>query len=291
MTFVRRAVAVLVAAAAGPLVWVATASPSDAATCADAGGVSVVVDFKSLGGGAQSVCDPDGGGQKAAALFTGNGYELTYVQRTPGFVCRVQGLPTPEDDPCVNTPPANAYWNLWWSDGKTGKWTYSSLGAASLTIPAGGSVALSWDDVEGQSTPGVAPPKHQSAAPSATPTVKPTPTPTPKPTPTSKPTATPTEAPTEEPTESPTPTSLESPAPSPLPAEPLPPTVTPSPTPSATETPSSAVTDEVAPTSGSADAGDPDGGGLPAWVPVALLVALFGGAAVVVVVRRRAGAS
>ncbi len=38
----------------------------------------------------------------------------------------------PADDPCVNTPPADAYWGLWWSDGTTGKWTYSSLGAASL---------------------------------------------------------------------------------------------------------------------------------------------------------------
>jgi hypothetical protein len=290
MRLVRRVAvaAVLVTAAAVPLVAGATATPTAAATCADSGGVSVVVDFKTFGSGVQSVCDADGGGQSAWNLFEGNGFDLETVQRTPGFVCRVQGLPLPEDDPCVNTPPANAYWNLWWSDGKTGKWTYSSVGAASLTIPAGGSVALAWDDVDGQSTPGVAPPRTV-ASPSATPTVKPTPTT--KPTPTSKPTPTPTPTPTVAPAASPTPTLLESPAPSPLPAEPLPPTVTPSPTPSATETPSDAVTDEVEPTSASADPGDPGGGGLPVWVPLALLVALFGGAAALVVVRRRSGAS
>lgn len=252
-------------------------TPAQAATCADSGGVSVVVDFKSLGGGAQSQCDADGGGQKASALFTDNGYELTYAQRTPGFVCRVQDVPA--DDPCINTSPANAYWGLWWSDGKTGKWTYSTLGVGSLTIPAGGSVALAWDDVDGQAKPGVAPTKRAAASPSAThpaspsPTVKPTPEPTASPTPARTPTVAPTETSTPTPTKSATPSPTDSATPTP----------TPTPTPSAGET----VADEVQPTSASADPDDSGEGDLPAWVPVAVLVALFGGAAAVVVVRRR----
>jgi hypothetical protein len=275
------AAAVLVTAAAG-LPALVLAAPAQAATCTDSGGVSVVVDFKSLGGGAQSLCDPDGGGQNAAALFTDNGYELTYAQRTPGFVCRVDGVPA--SDPCINTSPSNAYWGVWWSDGKKGKWTYSTLGVGSLTIPAGGSVALAWDDVEGQSTPGVAPPKTATATPSASPTVKPTPTSTPTPTPTQAPTPSPTVTPTESPTPTPTETPTPSPAPTPAPTESATPTPVPSPTPIASETPSGPAADEVEPTSAGADADD---GGLPAWVPIAVLVALFGAAAAVAVVRRR----
>ena len=46
--------------------------------------------------------------------------------------------------PCVSTPPANAYWGLYWSNGTSGSWSYSSLGVGSLTVPAGGSVAFAW---------------------------------------------------------------------------------------------------------------------------------------------------
>ena len=104
------AAAVLVTAAAGLSLPVA---PATGATCGDAGGVSVVVDFKGLGGGAQSVCDPSGGGTQASTLFTRNGFDLTYAQRQPGYVCRVEAVPA--SDPCVNTSPASAYWGLWWS--------------------------------------------------------------------------------------------------------------------------------------------------------------------------------
>jgi hypothetical protein len=282
------AAAVLGTAAAGPLS-LGLAGPAASATCADAGGVSVVVDFKGLGGGVQSVCDVDGGGQKASALFTGNGHQLTYAQRTPGFVCRVDAKPA--SDPCINTSPANAYWGLWWSDGANGKWTYSTLGAGSLTIPDGGSVAFAWDGVEGSATPGVAPPK-QAATPAPTPSSTPKPTPEPTPGPTRKPTpspdpATPVPTPGETPTPSTTPTASESPTASA--------SATPSPSASGTLTQAETTGDGTdttpsdAPvvTETSAEAADPDDG-LPTWVPIAVIALLFGGAAVVV--RRRASA-
>jgi hypothetical protein len=81
------------------------------------------------------------------------------------------------------------------------------------------------------------------------------------------------------PTPTPTPTPAESTAATPTPAV----TPTPTPTPSATE---------LEPTSASAEPGDAagsDDGGLPVWVPVLVILALFG-AAGVVVVRRRSGA-
>ena len=49
---------------------------------------------------------PTAAGKSAAAQLTDVGHTLTYVQRQPGFVCRVDGAPA--SDPCVNTPPADA---------------------------------------------------------------------------------------------------------------------------------------------------------------------------------------
>ena len=93
----------------------------------------------------------EGGGRTADRLLKDTGHALTYLQRFPAFVCRIDGVPA--DDPCVNTPPADAYWGLWWSDGESGKWSYSSLAAGSLTVPAGGYVAMVWDGSSGDVRP------------------------------------------------------------------------------------------------------------------------------------------
>jgi hypothetical protein len=150
------------------------ASPASAATCASADGVSVVVDFHELGGGVRTACVPGGGGDTAASLFPAAGFPLTYVQRQPSFVCRVSGAPA--DDPCVNTPPVDAYWALFWSDGKSGSWTYATTGVGSLKIPEGGYVAFSWNGSSARSTPGASPSPHAAAEP--TPTKAPTMAPT-----------------------------------------------------------------------------------------------------------------
>lgn len=285
--WLRRAatVALLLGAVAvvGPL------SPARAAPCSGTAGVTVVVEFNQLGGGSAQSCVSDGGGQSADRLLKEAGYSLDYVQRFPGFVCRIDGLPA--DDPCVNTPPADAYWGLWWSDGTTGKWTYSSLGAASLSVPAGGSVAMVWDGSAG------------TVAPNASPTVHPTPTPTPTLTPTPTPTPTPTKrpSPTPPPTSSaPPPTSV---APSSTSASPTgkptkeptkKPTAKPTRTARPTETPATAEASPSATTSDSSSSTvtatrteDDDAGGLPGWVPPLLVAALLAVTAGVAVVRRR----
>ncbi|CAM3547268.1 hypothetical protein NOZE110980_03610 [Nocardioides zeicaulis] len=138
----------------------------------------MVVDYRELGGSTATACATDGGGESAAAVFASVGVDLTYAARQPGFVCRVEGVPT--SDPCVNTSPTNAYWGLWWSDGSSGSWTYSSSGVGSLTVPAGGSVAWSWQQDRGGSpaAPAVAPPVGL-ASPSATPTPSQSPSATP----------------------------------------------------------------------------------------------------------------
>ncbi len=179
----RLVAATFVVAATGATLVGTTAAPASSATCADAGGVSVVVDFGALGGGVRTSCDTSGAGKSAAAIFVDNGFPLTYATRSTGFVCRVSGVP--QSDPCIEASPETAYWGLYWSNGTSGSWTYSSLGAQGLTVPDGGSVGWSW---QGGATgpPGIAAPVHaQAPTPSPTPpSATPTSTPPPKATPT-----------------------------------------------------------------------------------------------------------
>ena len=104
----------------------------------------MVVDFGALGGGVQTACMAGGAGQSASSLFTGAGFDLSYVQNQPGFVCRINQRPAPADQACVNTPPEDAYWGLWWSDGTSGSWVYSNYGVGSLKVPDGGYVGFAW---------------------------------------------------------------------------------------------------------------------------------------------------
>jgi hypothetical protein len=163
---VRLAVAVLVAAAVG----LGVPGAAQATTCADAHGVSVVVDFHELGGGVRTACDTGGAGETADAQLRDVGHALTYVQRQPGFICRIDGRPA--NDACVNTPPADAYWSLWWSDGTSGKWSYASQGASSLKVPDGGYVGMSWQGRGAKSPPGAPPTAHRDQ-PTSGPTTHP----------------------------------------------------------------------------------------------------------------------
>jgi len=166
---------VLLRAAAATALTVTVAVPVGAAPgpAAAAGGfctstgVNVVVDFKELGGGLQKGCDPRGADRPASDVVPAAGSPLAYVQRQPGFVCRVAGEPA--NDPCVNTPPPDAYWGLWWSDGTSGRWTYASQGVGSLKVPSGGSVAFSWIGPNGSTPPGVAPPVRPRQQPKPSP--------------------------------------------------------------------------------------------------------------------------
>ena len=164
----RLAAAVLVTAGAG-LAGVATAAPATAATCGSGTGVSVVVDFGGLGRGVQSECVPGGAGKSASSLFAAF-HDLSFVQNEPGFVCRIDDLPSPSDEACVNTPPDDAYWGLWWSDGTSGDWVYSNYGVSSLKVPDGAYIGFAWQT--GTKSPPGAPatPHTSSPTPSATPT-------------------------------------------------------------------------------------------------------------------------
>jgi MYXO-CTERM domain-containing protein len=249
--------------------------PASAAGCATAHGVTVVVEYGALGGGTDVDCEPEGGGRTADRLLKDAGHALAYVQRFPGFVCRVDGVPA--DDPCVNTPPADAYWGLWWSDGKTGKWSYASLGASSLNIPAGGYVAMVWDGTSGDVRPSTAATPHRAPPPTPTPTKRPT---TQAPSPTAAPTA---EATTATPSQDPIASPSNKPSATPAKTKKPEPTRTASatPEPSAEQTEAGAAVDDPVVTQSTTD------DGLPPWIAPLAVVLLLGAAGAVALARRR----
>jgi hypothetical protein len=152
----RRITALLAAVVAATALAVADPVPraAHAAACAPGTGVSVVVDFTAFGLGVQVGCfsgDPATG----LAALQGAGFAVTGTQRWGlAFVCRIDGLPTPAVDPCINTPPASAYWSYWHAV-PGGTWSYSAFGASSYN-PAIGTVE-GWRFGSGQA-PSITPP-------------------------------------------------------------------------------------------------------------------------------------
>lgn len=157
--------ALLLGSAAGVVL---TTGSATAAACAPGVGVTVVV-------GNSVSCDGDGGGD-AASNFTDAGHSLTYVDSQPGMVCQVDGAPSTS---CAKAPPANKYWGLFWSNGTSGTWKYSSLGVGSLNVPQGGSVAFVFQTGNSKTYPSVNPTAAAAPKPAA-PTAKPKPKPAPK---------------------------------------------------------------------------------------------------------------
>ncbi|GIJ79956.1 hypothetical protein SAMN05443287_102478 [Micromonospora phaseoli] len=125
--------------AAGLIVVEPSPRAAQAAACTGTSGVTVVVDYGPLGGGVQVACalgDPATG----LAALQGAGFTVTGTQRWGlAFVCRINGQPTAASDPCINTPPASAYWSYWHASGSGAAWSYSTLGAGSYN-PAPGTV-------------------------------------------------------------------------------------------------------------------------------------------------------
>jgi hypothetical protein len=119
----RVAAAVAIAAVLVAVPFASRAEDANQA-CDDGQGVTLVVDFQSLGGGVNLRC---------AAQPIGNGYEVfrhanVSYETVSGkdFVCRIAGAP--EDANCANYPPGDYYWSYWWA--KPGQdWQYASKGA------------------------------------------------------------------------------------------------------------------------------------------------------------------
>ena len=145
----------LIAVALLPLVG-ATYPAEGVAAVRCEGALVVVVHAR---GGEQSECVPDPAGRTAAQLFEDAGHRLTRVQRFPGAVCRVDGMPSNQG--CVAMPPVDAYWGLFELVGDA--WVYATVGVDSVTPESGDGVALVWQD----SADPVPPPRTLRTASSA----------------------------------------------------------------------------------------------------------------------------
>lgn len=146
---VRAVAAVLLPAAA----LMATAPPTAAdpqpmGRCTTTSGVVLAVDFSHWGGPVYRSCGttPTTGYE----LLNQGGWRTTGTGHDgPAFICRIgysehrkgKQYPTPQQDDCVLTPPASAYWSYWHADPGANDWEYSQLGAM-LYKPKPGSVDL-----------------------------------------------------------------------------------------------------------------------------------------------------
>jgi hypothetical protein len=108
-----------------------------AGPCSGTSGVTVSVDFKAFGGTQQTRCAPGKQASGVAALQNAGFTPAGTTRYGLAFVCRINNLPAPAQQPCVNTPPGNAYWAYYHALAGATTWTYSSLGAASYVPPLG----------------------------------------------------------------------------------------------------------------------------------------------------------
>jgi hypothetical protein len=150
--------------------------------------VIVAVDFTAWGGNIERGCDVSlttGYHALHAAGFTTAGD----AEDGAGFICRIDDEPPPSEDPCVTTPPADAYWSYWHADAGQNTWTYSEEGATSYHPPPGSVDAWTFGstDIEGTDGQPSFPPSAVRAGsgpgPGSTTTTPPAPTTTAAPTP------------------------------------------------------------------------------------------------------------
>lgn len=147
--------------------------------CTTTVGEIVAVDFSPWGGDVVRGCDATlttGYAALQEAGFTTAGDE----HDGPAFICRIDDFPTAAQDPCVNTPPATAYWSYWHADAGQNTWTYSTEGAMTYQPPAGsvdawvyGSTVLGGTDGEPSFSPSAVRANNTSVA-----TTSPGPSPT-----------------------------------------------------------------------------------------------------------------
>ncbi|MFJ7414179.1 hypothetical protein ACIQWZ_25730 [Streptomyces sp. NPDC098077] len=126
----------------------ASAGPQPIGRCTTSSGVVLAVDFSHWGGPVYRSCGttPTTGYE----LLNQGGWRTTGTGHDgPAFICRIgysghrggEQYPTSQQEDCVLTPPASAYWSYWHADPGEDTWEYSQLGAMSYR-PRPGSVDL-----------------------------------------------------------------------------------------------------------------------------------------------------
>lgn len=87
------------------------------------------------------------------------GFSVEGTAKFPDFICRINGFPSAEVDPCLTTSPEDAYWAYWKAPLDGSDWEYSNVGAFS-DYPAAGTV-VSWNWGAGE-RPGEIPTRQAS---------------------------------------------------------------------------------------------------------------------------------
>jgi hypothetical protein len=127
----------------------------DSGPCSAGNGVTVVVDATAIGGELAVRCAPGSPASGFDALVAA-GFSIEAVTTTPGMLCRIDGLPTPGDETCVDDPPADFYWAYWTVD--SDGWHYATEGAAGREPEAGSVEGWSFvDRTAGPPPPGIDP--------------------------------------------------------------------------------------------------------------------------------------
>ncbi|MGC0417397.1 hypothetical protein [Embleya sp. AB8] len=134
--------------------------------CPDGNGVTVVIDFQELGGTTIVRCARGDQATGHAALKNA-GIEIAGVARWgEAFICRIEGKPGANSEPCIDTPPASAYWSYWHAP-NGGSWTYSQWGVLNRKPPLGSFEGWSFAKNKTETTN---PPPRVAPARPATPT-------------------------------------------------------------------------------------------------------------------------
>ena len=154
----------------------ATSGALPLSACTATTGVILAVDFGPWGGPLLRSCD--GTPTTGYAQLNQGGWSTVGTEHDgPGFVCRIgysgyrhdAQYPTAAQQPCVQTPPASAYWAFWEAGPGQTSWTYSQHGATGYQ-PAPGSVSL-WvfggtnlGGTAGSAVPAISPQSLRTAA-------------------------------------------------------------------------------------------------------------------------------
>jgi hypothetical protein len=117
--------AIAILAVAAP----AMGAASPASGCSATQGVTVIVDFTHFPGGkVERGCAPGQPANGLSALHNAGFTSAGTAQYGDAFVCRIDGLPTTQQEACAVTPSPTAYWSFWSARPSDSGWTYSSVG-------------------------------------------------------------------------------------------------------------------------------------------------------------------
>ncbi len=139
----------LLTIAAGAVSPTGTAAGADPiGRCSITAGTIVAVDFSHWGGPTVRGCGVSP--RSGYSLLHDAGFSTAGDSHDgPGFICRIGNrafaggieYPTPAQDACIVTPPANAYWSYWSATAGRNTWSYSPSGGLSH-VPTAGEVDL-----------------------------------------------------------------------------------------------------------------------------------------------------